>query len=438
MSLGLAIVVLIVLVVHQSGTKIRGSSTIAACIVMTLVTAIAIKSRPEFWWLPGWGIDEHELFAHAVYQWGPAGDALSAGISVEYQWFGYAWMGLVSNFSHASDFVFVSRASYVISAIAVICLFFSIVEHITRSQRQAIVATVLGVLISTSISYPVSYTLIPINYQAYAIVLILAWLHVFQLWYSNPSPRMSLLLALVGTAAVSAKSAHIVPLGAGMFALALFFFVRQRDYARLFGIATSLASIAIYSVIFFPSASGTGLSRVFMSHTQAFGVSPLNSGILFRALIATCVMVGLTSLSILGSASMFVRSAQKYLSVFLLAALLIGIALANSFERVSSTELHLVQIPVLLSIPIVVAWLVHELSDPTTRNTVRGMSSMIPLFVSSIAMPLGLMVIRSRDASGFNDDDLARASNVIAFIVVCMLAIYILSWSCRRPTCRGC
>jgi len=434
MSLGLAMTVLIVLFRHHSGTGLRSRDTFAVCAAMTLVTTIAIKSRPEFWWLPGWGIDENELFAHAFYQWGPAGDALSAGISVGYQWFGYAWMGLVSNFVQASDFVFVSRASYVISAIAVICLFFSIVEHITRSQRQAIVATLIGILISTSISYPVSYTLIPINYQAYAVVLILAWLHVFQLWYSNPSPRMSLLLALVGIAAVSAKAAHIVPLGAGLLALALFVVVRQRDHARLIGIATSLASMAIYSVFFFPSASGTGLSQVFMSYTQNFGVSPLNSGILLRALIATCIMVGLTSLSILGAASMFVRNVQRHLSVFLLAGLLLGIVLANSFERVSSTELHFVQIPVLLSIPIVVAWLVHELSDPTTRIAVRGTSSMILLVASSIAMPLGLMVFQARDASGFSDEYLSRASNLIAFLVVSVLAFYVLLWSFRRPT----
>lgn len=434
MSLGLLVVVLVILFRHHSGTGPRGGDTFVVCAVMTLVTAIAIVSRPEFWWLPSWGIDEHDLFAHAFYQWGPTGDALSAGISIGYQWFGYAWMGLVSKFAQASDFVFVSRASYVISAIAVICLFFSITEHITRNQRQAIVATLIGTLISTSISYPVNYTLIPINYQPYAIVLILAWLHVFQLWYSNPSPRMSLLLAIIGIAAVSAKSAHIVPLGAGLLTVALFGFVRQRDYARLIGVGTSITSLTLYVVFFFPSAGGTGLSRALMSFTENFGVSPKSSGIIHRILIAACIMIGLTSWSILGAASMFRQNIQRHLSIFLLSGLLLGIIVANSFERISSSELHFVQISILMSIPIVIAWLIHELANPTTRSTVRGMSSMIPLIASSIAMPLGLRVMQSRDASGFSDEDLSRMSSMIASIFVGMLVLYVLLWSCRTPT----
>jgi len=373
---------------------------------------------------------------HAFYQWGAAGDALSAGISVGYQWFGYAWMGLVSNFAHASDFVFASRASYVISAIAVICLFFSIAEHVTRSQRQAIVATLIGTLISTSISYPVNYTLISINYQGYAIVLILAWLHVFQLWYSNPSPRMSILLAIIGTAAVSAKSAHIVPLGVGLLSVALFELVRQRNYARLIGIAASLASLMIYSLLFFPSTGGTSLTRATMSFTRNFGISLESNGIMGQAFYAACIMVGLTSLSVLGAASMFFRNAQRHIAVFLLPGLLLGIVLANSFERVSSTELHFVQIPILMSIPIVVAWLIRELANPITRVSIRGASSILPLSASFIAMPLGLVLMQSRDTSGFRDEDLSRASNVVAFIFVGLLAFYILLWSCRRPTYR--
>ena len=438
MSLGLVIVVLVVLFRHYSSTGLQSRDTFFIFAVMTVVTVIALISRPDYWWLPGWGIDEHDLFAHAVFQWGIMGDALSAGISVGYQWFGYAWMGLVSNFSQASDFVFVSRASYVISAIAIICLFFSIAEHITRSQRQAIIATLIGTLISTSISYPMNYTLIPINYQAYAIVLILAWLHIFQLWFSNPSPRMSLLLAIVGTAAVAAKSAHIVPLGVGLSSVAVFEFMRQRNYARLVGIATSLASLMIYTVFFFPSAGGTGLSRATMSYTKNFGVSLESNGIVRWVFYAACIMVGLTSLSIMGAASMFLRNTQRHLSVFLLSGLLVGIVFANTFERVSSTELHFVQIPVLMSIPIVVAWLIHELANPTTRNTVRGTSSMIPLIASSIAMPLGLVIMQSRDSNGygFRDEDLSRASNMVAAIFVGLLALYILLWSCRRPTYR--
>jgi len=434
MSLGLAIIFLVVLYRHYSSTRLRGRDTFFIFVVMTVVTVIALISRPEYWWLPGWGIDEHDLFAHAFYQWGPAGDALSAGITVGYQWFGYAWMGLVSNFSHASDFVFVSRASYVISAIAIICLFFSIAEHITRSQRQAIVATIIGTLVSTSISYPVNYTLIPINYQAYAIVLILAWLHVFQLWFSNPSPRMSFLLAMIGTAAVAAKSAHIVPLGVGLASVALFEFVRQRNYARLIGIAVSLASLMMYSLFFFPEATGTGLSRVTMSYTAQFGITQANNGTFDQTFYAVCIMIGLTSLSILGAISMFLRNAQRHLSVFLLSGLLAGIAIANLFARVSSTELHFVQISVLMSIPIVVTWLIHELASPTTRNSVRGTSSMIPLIASFIAMPLGLLIMQSRDASGFSDEDLSRATNVIAFIVVGILMLYIILWSIRKPT----
>lgn len=434
MSFGLAIIVLTALFRHRSGSVGRPSDTLAVVSVMTVVTAIALQSRPSFWWLPSWGIDENDLFAHAFYRWGPAGDALSAGISVGYQWFGYAWMGLVSSFAHAPDFVFVSRASYVITAIAVICLFFSIAEHITSSQRQAIIATLVGTLVSTSISYPVNYTLISINYQGYAIVLILGWLHVFQLWYSNPSRRMSFLLAIIGTAAVSVKSAHMVPLVAGLLSVALFEIVRGRNFTRLIGIATSLASLMIYAAVFFPSASGTGLLRESMAYTKNFGISIANNGILRQTFITACIMVGLTSLSILGAALMYSRNFQRHLSILLLPGLFLGIVLANLFERVSSTELHFVQIPVLMSIPIVVTWLIHELANSRTRKTISGLSSKIPLIGSSIAMPLGLLVAQSRDASGLSDQDLSRVSNVIAFIFVSLLGFYILLSSFRKPT----
>lgn len=434
MSLGIGITLLIALFRQHLVSSWRTGDAIAVCSVMAVVTAIAVQSRPNFWWLPSWGIDENDLLAHAFYRWGPAGDALSAGISIGYQWFGYAWMGLVSNFSNASDFVFVSRASYVITAIAAISLFFSIAEHITNSQRNAAIATLVGILVSTSISYPVNYTLISINYQGYAVVLILAWIHVFQLWYENPSPRTSFLLAIVGTAAVSAKSAQIVPLGIGLMCVAIFELVGRRNYFRLIGIAGSLVCLLIYAAFFFPSASGSNLTRASMDYTRNFGVSLVQNGLFHQTFIALCIMVGLTSWSILGVVLMFSRNFQRHLSVLLLPGLSLGIVLANLFERVSSTELHFVQIPVLMSIPIVVAWLIHELANSNTRKTISGLSSRIPLIGSSIAMPLGLLVAQSRDASGFSDQDLSRVSNIIAFIFVSLVGTYIILLSLRKPT----
>lgn len=354
--------------------------------------AYAVISRPQYWWLPSWGIDESEILAHSIYNWGPNDYALSAGIPLKYQWTSYAWMGLVSHISGADDFVLVSRATFVITAIATVCLVWVLALRITGSTRIAMLATFVASVSSTAISYPVAYSLIAINYSSFAMVCMLAFFIAFIDWYKSPTKLFLLLAIFLSIAAIASKSAHILAIGSGVAAVGLHDVWLTRKFKVLIGIVLIGVSTLIFAMLTFPSTKGTGITfSTFASFTGEFAVDPHTQSLKVRLLVTTIVLVSLLGISLIGALGILRDRMIRHIGVFLVGTFLTGIPLTVMTTRVSSTQLHFIQVPIMLGLAPVIAWSVGHFSEYDTSLSKHKPVFLVLLILSFLAFPIALI-----------------------------------------------
>ena len=332
-----------------------------------LMVVVASRMRPSYWWLPGWGIDENSIYARAIYNWGPKGDVLLAGVPLKYQWFGYSWMGLMSHVTSANDFEFVSRTSYVICVVAAVLAIYAITYELTQDQRKSVITTFIVTLFSTAISYPVNYTVLSINYQPFAVVSMLCWILMLIKWMKNPTNWNSIALSIAGIICISAKSVHLVPIVGLTLMIALFEFLKKDKRLLLGGVLTVGMSF-LYTRAYFPSQKGTGLELKFADFTRQFGVAPEVSSINSRILMVVMVIGALSTLSLIlismNTTSKILRSLRIPLLVYFIVAALMAVTL----QRVSSTEMHFLQLFVLISLVLFASSLTECIEVLVTRR----------------------------------------------------------------------
>jgi hypothetical protein len=349
--------------------KRRVNSTVLWAFLAVLLVG-ASRFRPIYWWLPGWGIDEHEIYARAIFNWGPNGDVLLAGIPLKYQWFGYAWMGAMSNITRASDFEFVSRTAYVICAAAAVLAVFAISVEVTRSIRKAFATTIIVVGASSAISYPVAYSLLSINYLPIAIVIMLGWLLLLLNWIKFPTIANSVAIVVVSGICVSVKSVHIVAVVVVPIVVTLYYFIKGDRRYLLAGITGPICCY-IYARLFFPSQQGSGLKNSFAEFTREFGVPPESSSMAGRLSMVAMFFVAITTIPL---AFIFFRNDKKVLVPLrwsLAAYFLFALFFCLFYSRVSYTELHFLQIFFLISIVLFSSTAIHALDKYLTPLSVR-------------------------------------------------------------------
>jgi hypothetical protein len=344
-------------------------------IVPALVAVVtASRIRPSYWWLPSWGIDEVSIHSLSIYSWGPKGDVLLAGVPLKYQWSGFSWMGLMSNLSMARDFEFVSRTAYVICVVAAVLAVYAISYELTQDQRKSIIASFIVMTFSTTISHPVSYTFLSLNYQPFAIVSLLCWILVLLKWMKNPNKWCSIELALVGVFCISTKSVHVLliivlPLTIAMIALV------KKDRRMFFGAGLTAGLSLLYTRTFFPSPTGSGLKSMFAEFTRQFGVAPEVSSMKSRLLMVVIVIGALSTVSILIVSMNTELKPLRLLRIPLLVYFALSVLMAVALQRVSSTELHFLQVFVLVLLVLFASSLSEGIEGFITQQILRVASA---------------------------------------------------------------
>jgi len=350
-------------------------------IVPTLfVVVFASRIRPSYWWLPGWGIDENSIYARAIYSWGPKGDVLLAGVPLKYQWFGYSWMGLMAHDTSAKDFEFVSRTAYVICAIAIVLAVYAISNAITQDQRKSLISTFIVVASSTAIGYPVAYTVLSINYLPIAFVSILCWILLLIKWIENPTTKCSMELAIVGVVCVSTKSVHLVPIVVipGVIAVSA---LLKKKREMLLGVVLTVGLGFLYTRFYFPSQSGTGLKPMFADFTRQFGVIPETSSIKSRILMLIIVIGALSTVSLLLISMKTKSKLLRLLRIPLTCYFAVAVVMAVTFQRVSSTEMHFLQVFVLITIVLFASSLTVVFDSPWNLRLAIAVGVVIAVFL---------------------------------------------------------
>ena len=386
-----------------------------------LLTIGVARIRPSFWWLPGWGLDEHEIYARAIFNWGPNGDVLLAGIPLKYQWFGYAWMGAISDVTNAPDFEFVTRTSYVVCAVVAVLTVFAISMEIVRDIRKASISTLIIAGASTAISYPVSYSLLSINYLPIAIVLLLGWLLVVIKWVESPSLGSGVAVTVASIVCVSAKSVHIVAIVVIPVVIAAYFLIRGHKTHLYVGAAVP-AFCYIYTRIYFPSQKGSGLQNSFAEFTREFGVPPESSSWASRVAMIVIFFLAVTIFPLaclfLANKAMILKPLRWAFLVYFLSASFLGLV----YKRVSLTELHFLQIFVLATTVLFVSSLTEILEKHITTRRLRMVAlGIFCLVVASFWLPVRPMSNDQLYVEGILRIDavfaiVILASSIISFI----------------------
>ena len=346
------------------------------------------RFRPMHWWLPGWGIDEQEIYSRAIFNWGPNGDVLLAGIPLKYQWFGYAWMGGMSNTSRGEDFEFVSRSAFIVCAVAAVLAVFAISAEISRSMRKAYISTFIIVGASSAISYPVAYSLLSINYLPIAMVLMLGWILILLIWLNDPSLVNSVAIVVSSVVCVSVKSVQVVPVAVIALVVAVYFAIRGDRRYSFAGIMVPVCCY-IYTRFYFPSQQGSGLQRSFAEFTREFGVPPELSSLSNRMSIVAMFFLSTAAIPL---ALLFSTNNSKTLFPLRLSLSLyfiVASCFALAFRRVSATELHFMQIFVLVTMVLFSSASSGVIQNYYTRNRSRIIALIgLCIIVASFILPI--------------------------------------------------
>ena len=200
--------------------------------------------------------------------------------------------------------------------------------EIVRDIRKASISTLIIAGASTAISYPVSYSLLSINYLPIAIVLLIGWLLVVIKWVESPSLGNGVAVTVASVVCVSAKSVHILAVVIIPAVIATYFLIKGQRKYLLVGIVGPV-SCYIYAHFFFPSKKGSGLQNSFAEFTREFGVPPESSSLLSRVAMAAIFLVATTTVPItlilLAKKSKKLVPLQWSFLVYFLVALVFGI-----------------------------------------------------------------------------------------------------------------
>lgn len=394
----------------------------------------AAVSRPQYWWLPSWGIDENEIFANSIYNWGPNNDALTAGIPLKYQWTTHAWMGLVTHISGAGDFVLVSRASFVITAVAIVCLVWALAFRLTESTRLALLVTFVVCVSSTAISYPAAYSLLGLGSSFFALICILSLFVTFLDWYKTQSTLFLVLLIFLAISAIASKSVQILAIGSGIAAVGLYNVWLTRKFRILIGVLVIGVAIFVYAIQTFPSTNGTGLTRsIFASFTSQFGIDPYSRSFKARLLVTSIILVSLLGVSLIGAIGILRDRMNRHVGVFLIGIFVTGIPIAVLTTRVASTQMHFIQVPIMLGIVPAVSWLASHFFELRTFWGKYRKVLWAFLGVSFFAYPVAL-IGRTTLTSGLVDDSqFALFTNKVTATV---FAFTFLIGACVYLVCR--
>jgi len=350
--------------------------------------AAGIKLRPTNWWLPSWGVDERKMFADGVANWGPFADILSAGIHFKYQWLTYGVLGDWSKYSQLSTWDVVAKADLVVAAIIIPLLIWQICLELGLSTTQSRYSVLASSSLVTILSYPVGYSLMSINYMPFATTLILgAYLQTLR-WARIPTSKSFILLSFFGLAAVAAKSVHILSLAIGTVALGVWSFNRSRQRILLVQSLLFTALLFLYSRIFFPSSSMSGLkvTRIF----SFLGELGIDTQPKVLTLFLGILLLFVWCFPILGV--LISEGFPKEITpnvIWLSTTGLSGVVIAALTTRIMGTQLHFVQVPITVALSVFPATFFKNF----TQMDRRGNKYLIIATVSFYAV-LGIIVIR--------------------------------------------
>jgi len=392
-----------------------------------------LANRPKVWWISQGDTHFYEGLTKSVAKWGWQESIFSAGFSLQYHWFPYAWSGLVTRISESPDWVVITRVGFLIPALCLV----SFVWIVSSRLSSAPFAPVFGILIfSASSVFGEWFVSIPLAMMgSFSQLFATIWLFPVFLWAidfrQKPISKSLLYLSLLFVGLVGGKVSHAAIAAAFFLSFQAFNVLRNRRIALADFFATSVVLITMFltSRILF----GTGGS---LSPRPAAWAAYLQGDLyafygrsLWVAAAVLVIGMGYLSLSTLIIGSTFIRD---HLAIFfsLIMSLLAGIGFSNlSSGPTSPNGLFFLHASVMLVVSVSGVVAVSTWSQGRKLVLVEAVACVVVAIVSLLAIYL----IPDRD-SGANS---AIWFRTIRSLVVLLPAVIIpLLFAVRKSSDR--
>ncbi|MFM9120130.1 MAG: hypothetical protein ACKOQT_07365, partial [Acidimicrobiaceae bacterium] len=308
------------------------SRNVGAVLLIVGSAVLTLVNRPKVWWISQGDTHFYEGLTKSVAKWGWQESIFSAGFSLQYHWFPYAWSGLVTRISESPDWVVLTRVGYLIPALCLV----SFVWIVSSKLSSSTFAPVFGVLIfSASSVFGEWFVIIPLAMMgSFSQLFATIWLFPVFLWaidFRQKSILKSwLYLSLLFVGLVGGKVSHAAIAAAFFLSFQVFNVWRNRliSLADFFATSAVLVTMFVTSRILF----GTGGS---LSPRPAAWAAYLQGDLyafygrsLWVAAAALVIGMGYLSFSTLIVGSTFIRD-HSAIFFSLVISLIAGIGFSN-------------------------------------------------------------------------------------------------------------
>ena len=210
---------------------------------------LTLLNRPKVWWISQGDTHFYEGLTKSVAKWGWQESIFSAGFSLQYHWFPYAWSGLVTRISDSPDWVVLTRVGFLIPALCLVSFVWIVSSRLSSSPF----APILGVLIfSASSVFGEWFVIIPLAMMgSFSQLFATIWLFPVLLWAIDFSQKLItkswLYLCLLFVGLVGGKVSHAAVAAAFLLSFQAFNTWRSRSISLSDFFATSAVLITMFT-----------------------------------------------------------------------------------------------------------------------------------------------------------------------------------------------
>jgi hypothetical protein len=290
---------------------------IAATFIMLYLRQLNLN-----WWIRSWDITYFESKSYSIAKFGPSKNIHLLGYSLDYHWFGIAWLGSLTIICNLAPYLSIAQVVPVYTTIVISCLIWSIGNKTTRRGFTKFLILFVFAFVTTAYS-PANPT------NIISQIWIFAGFIIAKEYFSKHQNKMFAIFGVVAIAAFSGKvSAGFTMLGA--FVLTDFWLAISRK-TKLLTVILRAATLAIAAILVFyiiiggPNRIGNNQLRIdFRQLSGFFGVEK-ERHFLIQIIGSVGTLATLLPLFIPALSTLLAKFEKKEFNLFISFGIIVGL-----------------------------------------------------------------------------------------------------------------
>ncbi|NDA37707.1 MAG: hypothetical protein EBX80_04185 [Acidimicrobiia bacterium] len=415
-----------VLITRKTTSINKKSYDKIAFAVLACAGAATLITRPTIWWITQTDTHFYQAISTSVAKWGFRDSILTAGYSLKYHWFPYAWTGMVNRISDAPDWVVLTRVGPLVATLCIISLVWTITLRLIENKGAA----VFGILVfaASPVFGDWSLSISLAMFGSYSQHFATIWLLPILLWMIDvardalraPWALASILLiGLVGGKVSHAAVALVAILG---FEVIRFF--QRRELRRSILLESVVAVVTVIGATLF--LFGTGGSLTWRPASWV----PYVQGDLYDfhgiklVLATTILLIGMLSIVFVALLrGMFLDKNLSSVFAGVLSSVIAGVGLSNfSNFPTDPNGLFFVHSPLIIAFALIVTQLFLGSDSKGSRISISP-SFRLASVIGGCALLLGVVIpdLNSGSVSAVLLRTSRSLTPVIAFLLIILL-----------------